>query len=411
MSEEAGEVKGEGEAGPSARTEATSLRLSIGFGLCYFLFYAIYGVTSPYMPVILRDIGYTPAAIGVLLAFYELVGIGGPIVLARKADQSGRPKPFLWGSAIAVVIGLALLVGLPLPLMTACSLVLISLGLKTPIPLIDATILRTIESKTAKGERLPKYGTFRALGSAGFVLVTLSLQLVPGFDGFPAWAMAGCAAALAFFYLLSVLPLPEIGVRIPRRRNGSPSFGWIDREFLVGLAIIVLGRLAMSAVNSFFSLYLMEDLSWHAIGAMNALAASAEIPMMMLAWRLMRRRSPMGLVAISSTAVVVRLLIYALVPTKAGVIGAQLLHSLCYGVFQPASVAFVNLKTPPAHRTTGMALLLGFGIGLPLVLGSALGGFVVEAWGYRWLFASFSVFGLASLSLYARNRAVLDRIR
>jgi predicted MFS family arabinose efflux permease len=44
-------------------------------------------------------------------------------------------------------------------------------------------------------------------------------------------------------------------------------------------------------------------------------------------------------------------------------------------------------------------------------VGSALGGIVVEALGYRWLFASFSVFALASLALYAAHHKVLDNVR
>jgi predicted MFS family arabinose efflux permease len=74
-------------------------------------------------------------------------------------------------------------------------------------------------------------------------------------------------------------------------------------------------------------------------------------------------------------------------------------------------VAFINLKTPPAYRTTGMALFLGFGMGLPAVLGAALGGIIVEALGYRWLFASFSLFAVASLLLYGTNGKALDSIR
>jgi PPP family 3-phenylpropionic acid transporter len=58
-----------------------------------------------------------------------------------------------------------------------------------------------------------------------------------------------------------------------------------------------------------------------------------------------------------------------------------------------------------------MALLLGFGMGLPAVLGSALGGLVVEALGYRWLFAVFSIFAVASLVLYRANEQSLKSVR
>ncbi|MEN6297606.1 MAG: MFS transporter, partial [Rectinema sp.] len=142
-----------------------------------------------------------------------------------------------------------------------------------------------------------------------------------------------------------------------------------------------------------------------------ALSASCEIPFIILSWKFIQKKSPMLAIAISSVAIVVRLFIYALFPTPAGAITGQILHSLCYGLFQPAALAFVNLKTPPAARTTGMALYMGVGIGLPTFLGSALGGVVVETFGYRWLFASYTLFALASLALFWKFRARLTAVR
>jgi len=73
----------------SAKTGQTGIR----FGLTYFMFFAIYGIASPYLQVILRRIGYSNASVGMLLGLVELIGIAGPIVLARKADASGRFNP------------------------------------------------------------------------------------------------------------------------------------------------------------------------------------------------------------------------------------------------------------------------------------------------------------------------------
>lgn len=114
----------------------------------------------------------------------------------------------------------------------------------------------------------------------------------------------------------------------------------------------------------------------------------------------------MGAIAIASGAVALRLAIYAIFPSPAGVVAGQLLHSLCYGLFQPAAVAFVALRVPPEQRSRGMAAFTSLGVGLPTFLGSSLGGLVVQAAGYRVLFASYTVFAAASVALYlvARRR-------
>ncbi len=384
---------------------------SLRFGTSYFLFFAIYGITSPYLPVILRKIGYTPGAVGIFLGFFEFVGIAGPLILARKADYAGRFNPSLFFSGLAIIAGVSLLVSLHSPLATIVSLVLISLGLKTPIPVLDASLLKVIETKAARGDSAPDYGFLRALGSVGFVLVTLGVQIIPDFDESRPGRMALYIGALTIAYLAGLVRLPETGTGPHAGKKTVPNFSWIDSTFLSGLCVIALGRLAMAPVGSFFSLYMLESLEWHAIGAMSALAAITEIPMMILSWRVMRKHSPMQVIGLASAAIVARLLVYALFPTRGGVIVGQLLHSLCYGLFQPAAVAFINLKTPPAERATGMALLLGLGMGLPAFLGNAIGGLVVESVGYRWLFAIFSVFAVFSLVLYRANRKELVSVR
>ena len=383
----------------------------IRFGANYFLFFAIYGISGPYLQIILRRIGYSPAAVGLLLASFELIGIAGPIFLARKADALGRFNPFLLASSAAILTGLTLLVTIASPLATIFGLGLLSLGLKTPVPVLDASALKAIDADRLRGRKVPNYGVIRAVGSIGFVLVTIAVQNIPGFDASPPAVMAIAMGILTLGFLAGLAWLPEMGHGQRSAKKTSHSLSWIDPTFIAGLAVIALGRLAMAPIGSFFSLYLVESLDWHAIGAMSALGASVEIPMLMITWRFMKKRSPMQLIGIASIAIVLRLLIYAIFPSRIGVVFGQLLHSLCYGLFQPAAVAFISLKTPPEERTTGMALLLGFGMGLPAVLGSALGGLVVEALGYRWLFAVFSLFAIASLVLYRVNEGSLKSVR
>lgn len=391
----------------SGKAGQTGLR----FGLTYFMFFAIYGIASPYLQVILRRIGYSNVSVGMLLGLFELIGIAGPIVLARKADASGRFNPFLVASGAAIIAGTTLLVTLRSPLATVLSLGLISLGLKTPVPVLDTSLLKAIENDHVQRRKTPTYGALRSLGSIGFVLVTVAVQAIPGFDSSPPAVMAIGVACITLAYLSSLIWLPETGRGHRAEKKTARTLSWIDSTFLSGLAVIVLSRLAMAPIGSFFSLYLVESLEWHAIGAMSALGGVVEIPMMMLAWKFMKKRSPMQLVNIASAAIVARLLIYAIFPTRIGVIAGQLLHSLCYGLFQPAAVAFISLKTPPSERTTGMALLLGIGMGLPAFIGSAFGGLLLEATGYRWMFAIFSLFAIASLILYRLRAEVLRAVR
>lgn len=367
-------------------------------GLGYFSFLAIFGVSTPYLQILLRGLGYGPAAVGLLLGVFELAGIASPFLAGRIADSRGRFRPVLAASCLATLAALPLLVLLRGAAATVAGLVLLAVGLKALAPLMDAASTNYAEARPELGIR---YGRLRAAGSAGFILVALALQALPGFDEGPPTRIALAMGALTALFL-AVLPLvPESG-RAPRgsraapaeKRGFAPGFG-------LGLAVIALSRVAMAPISSFFSLYVKEELHWNAVGGLWALGAAAEIPLMILAYRVVARLGAMGAIAVSTAAVALRLAVCAVFPSPAGAIAAQLLHALCYGLFQPAAVAFVALSAPPERRASAMALYMGLGVGLPTFLGSALGGLVVEGFGYRLLFAAYIPFALASLALWA----------
>jgi len=393
------------------KTAFKGTQTSIRFGISYVMLFAIYGISSPYLQLMIRRLGYAPSAVGIFLGLFELIGITGPIVLARNADFRGAYKPYLIASGLMILAGLATLVPFRIPVITIISLSLLSLGLKTPIPVLDAALFRAIDTTAAPESRGLNYNLLRSLGSAGFVIVTLIVQSIPGFDSTGSKTMALYMGILTAFYLGGLLFLPGNGASQPAAHKEKFSFAWIDSVFITGILVIALGRLAMASVGSFFSLYLTEELKWHAVGAMWALSATAEIPFIALSWKFIKKNSPMTAIAISSSAIIVRLLIYALFPSPAGAIAGQLLHSLCYGLFQPAAIVFVSLKTPPEKRATGMAIFMGFGVGLPAFVGSALGGRIVELLGYRGLFCGYTLFAAASLLVFYKNRKLLTAVK
>jgi MFS transporter, PPP family, 3-phenylpropionic acid transporter len=381
------------------------------FALSYFALFAIYGISTPYLQILVRGLGYGPAAVGAFLGLFEVVGIGGPFLISRFADSSGTFKPALLACAGLSIAPLAPLVLLRGPLATALCLVVLSLGLRSMVPIMDASTV----AMTA-GRRGWDYGVLRATGSAGFVVVALVLQLQPGFDDSPAGRIALLIGLVAAAFGLSVLILPESGSgnAKPRARplpaprpdgGGAPRLA--SGVFVLGLVVIALGRLAMAPVNSFFSLYLVDEVKWAAVGGMWALAAAAEIPLMLLSGRIVARLGPMRATMLGTGAIALRLAIYALFPSPAGVVAAQLLHSLCFGLLHPAGVAFVTLTVPPGRRAQAMAAYMGLGVGLPSFAGSALGGIVLQGFGYRVLFGSFIAFALGAMALYAAKRTRL----
>jgi len=375
------------------------------FGSVYFALFTIYGVATPYLQILVRGLGYSPSAVGVLLGLFEIAGVAGPLLLGGISDRARSPRPVLLGLALASTAALLPLILAPRFLVTALSLALLALGVRGLVPFTDAAAVAMGES-SGPGRGSAEYGKIRVFGSAGFIVTALILQSIPGFDQSPPGRIALflALAAAIFCASLLILPLRSAARKAPARREPEGARR-IDPVFALGIAVIALGRIAMAPISSFLSLYVTEDLKWNAVGGLWAISACAEMPLMVIAGRIVRRTGPMGAIAIASGAVALRLSIYALFPSPAGVIAGQLFHSLAYGLFQPAAVAFVALRVPPERRSRGMAAFMGFGVGLPTFIGSSVGGFVVQALGYRVLFASFTVFAVASVVLYFVSRS------
>jgi PPP family 3-phenylpropionic acid transporter len=390
--------------------------------LSFFLMLAIYGVVAPYLQLILRGLGYGPAAIGLLLGLAEAVGIAGPVLIARAVDMAGnyRGSLVLCGFFTAAsMIPLVLLRGFAI---TALSLIVFTLGMKSMTPIFETALMALIDRSEYNRihpdpQRAPirgmlwGYGPIRAMGSAGFVVIAVALQLIPGIDGSPPWVFAMLIAATTLLFVLSLVALPEFGsLHHPQDRQAKTRAGSIHLNgiFLLGLAVMGLNRLGMSSIASFFSLYIIEDLKWNAVSGLWALSAALEIPLLIVSGKLIHRYGAMRVMAISSVTIGARLLVYALFPTPAGAVVGQLMHATCYGLYQPAAVAFVVAHYPKESRATGLSLYMGLSIGLPFFIGSALGGAIVELAGYRLLFAFFALFAFASVILYRAKSKVLD---
>ncbi|MDC7228723.1 MAG: MFS transporter [Sphaerochaetaceae bacterium] len=361
----------------------------------FFFVFGIMAVVNPYLQVMIRNLGYSHDVVGFLLAVFETAGIVGPLLVARHVDKHGSGKNTILLGTVLSALGVLLLMYSTSIWMTMFALILLAFFLRSLVPVIDSYANNRLNGDAQK------YSFLRSGGTIGFVLFSLLLAIT-GKPDLTSNSSIGLYALVTFFlFMLPVLAWK----RDPKRREMPPATSdnaegkWYDLAFVIGLVIIGLNRISMSSIASFFSLYLVEELGVNAISLMNAIASSSEFGALILAGYLLQRKKvlPVHLLMISSAAMVVRLLIYALVPTFGGALVAQFLHSLCYGFFHPAAIFLVARRVKRSHRTLGMSMYVSLGIGLPTVLGSSLGGLILEQFGYRVLFMGYSLFALASV--------------
>jgi len=361
----------------------------------YALAFAVFAVITPYLSIMVRDLGYSHFLVGILLGIFEGAAIAGPFVFGFWADKTCNYRP-----AIIVSCLLPVLVAIPLvrfihPALSAIFLAVLAFGFRSTSSLLDS--ITTIQIGKS-GD----YGKIRTCGSISFIIFTLFLQWSPFLKPNSAkniafWIVVTSLAATIYMFFLPNSLLTFNKQEHKEIDDNEKNISLLSIYFIGGFAIIFLCRFAMSSVYTYLPLYLTETLHWNAVGIMFALSSASEVPFMFISVKLIRRFGALPLLALSAAGITVRLLLWAIFPYKPVIIAAQLLHSLCFGIYHPAAVQFIAEVFPAKKRGIGMPVYLALGSGLPALLGNITGGMIVESIGYRPLFAIYA--GVAAVSI------------
>ncbi len=366
--------------------------MKVKFGIHYFLFFSSIAVMAPYLQVMLRTKGFSPSEIGLLLGFYEITGIFGPILAGWTADRLGRYRlPVLFLSFFSS-FSLFLFGGSSSFLITAFTLILFGLFYR-PIPsLQDALASRTLQ------DPLKNYGTVRIWGSIGFIAVSLGIQFSGFLDNsslFRIITLFSCFMGLLFFSTLTLSEVkPETSVLHHQAADrklcfsicGSHPFSGIPLPFWIALVTAFFIKMGLSSYYSFFSLFLNDVYSLNNISGIWAIGALAEIPMLLWGSRLVIRFGPASMFVLSAAGSAVRLFLYASGLPLPFILFAQLFHAFSFGLIHITVVSIINHSVATNKRALAMSIYGGIGFGLAGFIGSSVSGYVLGGYGFTALY-------------------------
>lgn len=379
-------------------------------GIPYFLLFSLYAIINSYLPIMLRTMGFSTAQIGILLGVIEIVGVCTPFFIMWQLDKTGR-----YGLVMCIFgFDIALLL---LPLLrfhsffvTALCLGIFAAGFKGMVPVLDGFTTKAL------GRHDAQYGKIRALGSAGFVGMNLFLQLHPLISGRKPVSMILSVSAAAVLFVITLRWVPDLyassytctdgsdGTEKQSLRNAAITDGHgtavvvFPKLFWECLLLIFFAFLGLVPSQRFFSLYVEEYVGVEASAGLWALSAMAEIPLLIISGKLIRRFGKEPLLAVCLLSVIIRNCCYIFIPGISGAIVGQLLHSLSFGLFHPLSVLLCILYSC-GKTATAMAFFTAAN-GVAYVIGSVIGGYIIEYLGYPALFLLFNVFPVAGIVFY-----------
>ena len=366
----------------------------------FFFSSVTYAAVTPFLALMVRDLGYNTILVGVLLGIFEGAGIAGPLVFGYCADRSKKYRLLLVASCVIPALSAFPLALLIHPLASALLIASLAFGFKANTSLLDAAT--TIQIGTAGN-----YGRIRVWGSISFVLTLLWLQWTPFLKPVSAVNIAFWITLVSAASIIPVFILPLSKEKLSNKTNpvtdNTPKVAIgkiVTVYFVIGFILVFFSRFSMVGFYTYFPLYLTEEVKWNAVGLMFAIASMTEIPCMIFSRVIIRRFGSLPLLALAAFGVCVRLLLLAVFPFKPVIVAAQLLHSLCFGIFHPAAIDFFTRVFPPEKRGLGMSVYLALGMGLPTLIGNIAGGAIVHAAGFRFMFGIYSAISGVMVLVY-----------
>ncbi|MEX1167373.1 MAG: MFS transporter [Hydrogenophaga sp.] len=348
-------------------------------------YFAHIGFFNPYLPLWLKELGFSLIAISLLTSVQSATRLFAPYAWGTLSDHTGeRVKLLRYGASAALVFS----IGLWFPLGGLAMFVVLLLMFthtSAMMPMSEAALAHLVSQGGAFDTK--RYGRVRLWGSLGFLFtVVLAGWWFErfGMGDFPAWTALTLAAVVVSVWLLPDTKEPIYAVdEHPDIRPvlRQPAVRW----FFVAVFFHILAHIF---IYVFFSLYL-DSLGYSkaVIGMLWAVSVVIEIGWFFTQGRWLPKLSLTAWLVLASGLMMLRMGLTAGLPLVWPLLLlAQALHAITFAAHHTVCIALVSHHFPGRLRGRGQALYTVVGYGLPGVIGGLGGGLLSSAVGLASVF-------------------------
>ena len=366
-------------------------------------FWAMFASIVGYQTALLLDRGFSNGEAGLMTSVRCLAGIVCQPLLGGFADRHPEfPLKRIVSLSMLLSLGVSvwywLAPGMGLGETALVWAVIGGLEVSS-YPLMDAMAIQFIN------DGVPiRYSLGRGLGSLAYALTCVFLGFQVGRSGVESTLLTHVVLVAAEIALVATYP-PYRGRPRARDAEGprpqsalallrsNPSFTLMLAGVLLSLtAVLPLSNFLVNIVTSRGGTDADLGLAMFVMGAF-------ELPTAFLFPRLLRRFGSGRLLLISAVFGTLKAVALLCTFNYAGVLLAQPLQLLGYGLFTPASVYFVNEAVPEADRVRGQTVMMVASNGMGGMLGGLLAGWTLDMGGANWMLAACIACGCAGAAL------------
>ena len=341
-------------------------------------FWAMFAAVCAYQTALLLSRGFSNSQVGLVTAVRCLAGILCQPLLGGFADRHPAvPLKAIVSLSLAVSFfaSLALLLRPGMGLGATLGVFAVIGGLEvSSYPLMDAMAIQFIN------DGVPiRYSLGRGIGSMAYAVVCVILGLQVGAAGVESTLVTHAVLVAAEIAL--VFTYPTFRARNARPAADAPrpqsalSLLRSNPRFTLTLLAVLCGLTCMLPLSNFLvSVVTSRGGADADLGVALFIMAGFELPTAFFFQRMLRRFGSGRLLLISIVFGTLKAVALLCSFNLAGVLLAQPLQVLGYGLFTPASVYFVNESVPEADRVRGQTIMMVASNGLGGMLGSFMAG-------------------------------------
>ncbi|WP_232696661.1 MFS transporter [Brevibacillus daliensis] len=365
-----------------------------GYNLFYFSTLAIF---ISFLPVYLASQGFSNTTIGSLLAVGSFIGIISQPLWGIVSDKVKTIKKILVG-----LLFISLLVGTLLFQSSNMLSVSILVGLMYFFFMPTDPLTESLNFQTAEKRNI-SFGSIRMFGPIGYATSSLLVGIFAekmGMDSI--WIL------YLFFGAISIL----LVATLEDSSSTSKPISWQTlkqfllygpslRFFLLVLLIAIPHRMN----DSFLGIYIQSSGgSTGLIGQGWFVAAVSEIILFAFSHKFLKPGKEWTLISFAAVMYIIRYIASALAPSPEWIVVTQLLHGISFVIFYTASIQYLYTIIPEEWKATGQTVLAILFFGVSSIIGSILGGVVLD-----WGGGSALYFFMAGLSAVGLLYAVFSR--
>lgn len=366
-----------------------------------YFYFSLLSIFISFLPIYYTSQGLSAVEIGIIIGAGALTGIISQPLWGMISDKFKTVKKVIL-LILLLSIGIGLLL---LQLSSFFSILLLTILLYfffLPIdPLTESLNYRISQ------ERGSSFGAIRMYGAIGYATSSLIVGYVVDAYGMSSLAILFAIFGIATLFFCFLLP-DATAARSPVSFRALGQF-FAYRKTLWFFALVFLTALP-HRMNDHFLGIAIQSLggSTGLVGQAWFWNAVSEVLFFAISFWFLRKMKEVTLICLAAAFYTLRYFLCSLAVAPEQIVALQLMQGFTFVIFYTAAIQYLYKIVPDEWKSTGQTVLAVLFFGISGMVGSLLGGWVLDRLGTSSLFLMMSALSFASLlfSLFLRSRSV-----